>query len=93
MSKEFKKQFKTKKTADETRQFINHTLLNLPALKSAVKKVEWEGNTLHFDSVIGNGKFVIADNLVDVEINLTFAGQMAIGQLEKALDTEIVKLQ
>ena len=88
----FKKQIKTKKSKAELRQVIDKLLLDMPVLKSVVSRVEWQGDKLLFDSKLGNGNFIIYDNLVEFEIMLNIAGKMAVHQLEKYIDDGFEKL-
>jgi len=88
----FKKQFKTKYKKDEMRGFINKIMQEIPALKTVIEKIEWQGDSLIFISKIGDGFFVLEDYNVLVEINLNFFGSMAIKQIESTLDSEFMKL-
>jgi len=88
-----KKQIKTKKTKEEMKSFVNNKILTLPMLSSVVSKTEWQIDRLDFESTLGNGYFLFMENLVEIEIKLSFMGNIAKAQIEKAIDTEFLKLE
>ncbi len=88
-----KKQIKTKKTKEEMKSFVNNKILTLPMLSSVVSKTEWQIDRLDFESTLGNGYFLFMENLVELEIKLSFMGNIAKAQIEKAIDTEFLKLE
>ena len=88
-----KKQIKTKKTKEEMKSFVNDKILKLPILSSVVSKSEWNIDRLDFESKLGDGYFLFMENLVELEIKLSFMGNIAKAQIEKAIDTEFLKLE
>ena len=88
-----KRQIKTKRTKEEMKSFVKDKLLSLPMLSSVVSKMEWNIDRLDFESSLGNGYFLFMENLVEFEIQLSFLGNMAKGQIEKVIDTEFLKLE
>lgn len=93
MGKTFKKQIKVKYSKQEIKDFINNTLLNNSILKTAIKQVEWEGDTLKFDSSIGDGYIAVGEQVVDVLINLNFMGSMMLPAIEQSFDEGFKKLE
>ncbi|MCL2039013.1 MAG: hypothetical protein FWG85_01125 [Bacteroidetes bacterium] len=88
-----KKQIKTKKTKEEMKSFVNDKILKLPILSSVVSKSEWNIDRLDIESKLGDGYFLFMENLVELEIKLSFMGNIAKAQIEKAIDTEFLKLE
>ena len=88
-----KKQIKTKRTKEEMKIFTKEKILSLPMLSSVISKTEWNIDRLDFESSLGDGYFLFMENMVELEIKLSFIGNMAKGQIEKAIDTEFLKLE
>ena len=89
---QLKKRFETKASAMEMKHYIDTKLLPNPVFKPFVEKVEWHGYVLYVSSKLGKGTFTLQDNIVDVDIELTFFGSMAKNTLESTLDSEFKKL-
>jgi hypothetical protein len=89
----FKKQIKTKKTKEETKELIQKIFSDNSLLKSVVSSIEWEKDQLFFNSKIGNGFLIINDNLIEFQIELNFMGKIAYSQLDKVIDEEFAKLE
>ena len=88
-----KKQFKTKKSKETMKVFTKDKILSMPILSKVVNKTKWNIDRLDFESSLGDGYFLFMENLVEFEIKLSFLGNMAKGQIEKALDEEFLKLE
>lgn len=88
-----KKQIKTKRTKEEMKSFVNDKILKVPMLSSVISKTEWNIDRLDFESTLGNGYFLFMENMIEIEIKLSFMGNMAKAQIEKAIDTEFLKLE
>jgi hypothetical protein len=88
-----KKQIKTKRTKEEMKAFVKDKILSLPMLSSVVSKTEWNIDRLDFKSSLGDGYFLFMENMVEIEIKLSFIGNIAKGQIEKTIDTEFLKLE
>lgn len=86
------KKFHTKASAGEMRHFIDTKVLVNPALKPMLDTVNWQGNTLHLTSKLGKGFIALQDNLVEVNIELNFIGNMAKNTIESTLDKEFKQL-
>jgi hypothetical protein len=89
---QLKKRFETKASAMEMKHYIDTKLLPNPVLKPLLDKVEWRGYVLYISSKLGKGTLTLQDNIVDVDIELTFFGSMAKNTLESTLDSEFKKL-
>ncbi|MGI6370205.1 MAG: hypothetical protein GX372_06595 [Ignavibacteria bacterium] len=87
------KTFKTKFTAQETKQIIEKFLRELPILNAVIDKLEWQGNKLCFMSKIGDGHVEVLDYMVNIFIKLNFAGSMIQSKIESTLDQEFLKLE
>ena len=88
-----KKTIKTKRSKEEMKSFVKEKILSLPVLSSVVSKTEWNIDRLDFESSLGDGYFLFMENMVEFEIKLSFLGNMARGSIEKAIDTEFLKLE
>ena len=88
-----KKQIKTKHNKETMKSFVKDKILSIPMLSSVVTKTEWNVDRLDFESSLGNGYFLFMENMVELEIKLSFIGNLAKGQIEKTIDTEFLKLE
>ena len=86
------KKFQTKANVVEMRHFIDTKVLTNPALKPMLDTANWQGNTLYLTSKLGKGTITLYDNLVEVNIELSFLGSMAKSTLEATLDKEFKQL-
>ncbi len=74
------------------KEYISTKLLPRPELKTLLDKVEWNGDTLKIDSKLGDGTVTLQDNLVVVDIQLSFFGSMAQKKIESALEENFKQL-
>ncbi len=86
------KKFKVKASITEMRHFIDTKLLPNPALGTLIDNAKWTGNTLFIQSKLGKGTIELFENLVEVNIDLNFLGNMARNTIEATLDKEFKQL-
>jgi putative polyhydroxyalkanoate system protein len=56
-------------------------------------KSNWDGDTCHLSgSVLKNGKLMMADKSVTIELNLGFMAKMMKPQIEKEIDSRLFKI-
>ncbi|MGE5481126.1 MAG: polyhydroxyalkanoic acid system family protein [Chloroflexota bacterium] len=72
--------------------YVSTKLLPNPTLKSFLDSAVWQGNTLVVKSKFGHGTINLKDNLVEIDIELSFFGSLAKGRIESTLDNEMKKL-
>jgi hypothetical protein len=89
---QLKKRFETKASAMEMKHYINTKLLPNPVLKPFLDTAKWNENILYITSKLGTGTITLLDNIIEVNIELTFFGSMAKNTLESTLDSEFKKL-
>lgn len=89
----FYKQFQTKSSAVEMKTFISTKILPNPTLATFLDNTNWEGNTLHIKSKLGNGKIILEDNLLTIDFDFNLFGSVAQKTIEATLDKEFKQLE
>lgn len=87
------KTFKTKKSAQEMKEYISEKILTRPELAPLLEKAFWDGFILRVESKIGDGVIIAADNQLDVMIELSFFGSIAQKTIEDQLDKNFKYLE
>ena len=88
-----KREFPTKASAQEMKEYVSTKLLPRPELGALLDKVNWQGDTLHVDSKLGSGTIELRDNLVVVDIELSFFGRLAQGKIESTIEQTFKQLK
>ncbi len=87
------KKFETKASATEMRHYIDTKILTNSVIHSVLETASWQGNVLYASSKLGKGTITLSDNLVEIDIELSFFGGFAKKALEETLDKEFRQLK
>lgn len=87
------KSIRTNYTASEMKNYVSTEVLPNKALSSLLSSAIWVGDTLKLESKFGRGTIELFDNLVNINIELSFMGSLARRTIEGTLDTEFKRLK
>lgn len=90
--KEIKRQFETKYTKDEMKNYLNVKVMTNSLFHQFIKEAMWDGYTLNLKSKFGNGTIKFDDYIINIDLFLNAMGSIAGRQLESMLDKEFKNL-
>jgi len=86
--KEIKRQFKTKYTKDEMKNYVNVEVMTNSIFHQFINGSSWDGYILNLKSKFGYGTIIFEDYIIKIELYLNAIGSIAGRQLESMLDNE-----
>jgi hypothetical protein len=85
--------FKTTKSTNEIRTFIEETVLTRPEATMLMHEHHWEADVLHASGSLGTGTISILRNEVVIDIELSMFGVAARSRIEEALKEQFTKIE